>query len=380
MRRIEPALSPRLQAHTGTEPIGKAAPLPVSSYRELVEATAELAFLNKDNILFFRGQDQDYLNKGGSSTLYPTIYRSDVLSAREVTHRFNVLRRATDRLVREFPEEKIEGMTDIRRKPQIAWSIIQHYGISATPLLDLTQSLMAAASFAQTDNKADTGIVYVLGLPQITNRISYNTEHDLVNVRLLSICPPSAIRPYFQDGYLAGTMDVTTNYDNKTELDFNNRLIAKFVIPNRADFWGRGFHKIPRDLLYPENDPMQELAERIRAAVIDDMQPEDVSAYLTLWDELEADILRLAAEQESRALTAREAIFALLHYDRIDNDLAGKLDEQRRFRGKVAYEADNVSKADVTAGLETLGQLRTELEETARNSQLPLFKAKTAHD
>ena len=61
------------------------------------------------------------------------------------------------------------------------------------------------------------------GLPYITNRISVNSEQDLVNVRLLSICPPDALRPYFQEGYLAGTDEVTTDYDSKDELDFTKR-------------------------------------------------------------------------------------------------------------------------------------------------------------
>lgn len=70
------------------------------------------------------------------------------------------------------------------------------------------------------DNNEEFGYVYVFGFPYITNRISRNSEHDLINVRLLSICPPTALRPYFQEGYLAGTDEVTTNFDSKSELDF----------------------------------------------------------------------------------------------------------------------------------------------------------------
>jgi hypothetical protein len=37
-------------------------------------------------------------------------------------------------------------------------------------------------------------------------------QRDGKNVRLLSICPPDALRPCFQEGYLAGTGEVTTDY------------------------------------------------------------------------------------------------------------------------------------------------------------------------
>lgn len=81
-------------------------------------------------------------------------------------------------------------------------------------------------------------------MPYYINRISYNSEQDLVNIRLLSISPPKALRPYFQEGFLVGTEDITYNYGNdKDELDLNNRLIAKFKIPNNTEFWGSEFKK-----------------------------------------------------------------------------------------------------------------------------------------
>ena len=106
--------------------------------------------------------------------------------------------------------------------------------------------------------------VYILGSPYITNRITINSEHDIINIRMLSICPPTAFRPYFQEGYLAGTDNVTTKYDQKTELDFNNRLLAKFRIPNNKSFWGSGFNVIPEESLYPLNDPIYELCRQIK--------------------------------------------------------------------------------------------------------------------
>ena len=102
---------------------------------------------------------------------------------------------------------------------------------------------------AQQGSSDPTCYVYVLGLPYLTNRITVHSEQDIVIVRLLSICPPAALRPYFQEGYLAGTADLTTDFDSKTELDFRNRLIAKFAIHERRLFGGLGLMKY-RSLRY----------------------------------------------------------------------------------------------------------------------------------
>ncbi|WP_165041246.1 hypothetical protein [Dysgonomonas sp. ZJ709] len=133
-----------------------------------------------------------------------------------------------------------------------------------TPLLDFTHSLRVACSFAMIDNNTDKAYISAFGLPYLTNRISVNSEHDTINVRLLSICPPTALRPYFQEGYLIGTDGISNSYDTKGELDFNNRLVAKFEIPNNPSFWGDGFHQIPRNSLYPQNDPIEDICKQIK--------------------------------------------------------------------------------------------------------------------
>ena len=79
MRNIEPALTKDIIRHIGSKPVGKAMPYPIKTYRQLVEQVAHLSYLNKDHLLFFRGQTQDYLNKAGASTFYPSIYREDNL-------------------------------------------------------------------------------------------------------------------------------------------------------------------------------------------------------------------------------------------------------------------------------------------------------------
>ena len=237
----------------------------IETYRDLVEQVANLSYINKEYLLFFRGQKKDHKKANSrKSTFYPTIYR-DYLSEKEKKYRFDTLNIACKKLVALFNENNIEGRKELERKKYIQWSILQHYEVTDTPLIDITQSLKVACSFAQLDNENSEAFVYVFGLPYYINRISYNSEQDLVNIRLLSISPPKALRPYFQEGFLVGTEDITYNYGNdKDELDLNNRLIAKFKIPNNTEFWGSEFKKIPKEALYPSKDQIAEICNRIR--------------------------------------------------------------------------------------------------------------------
>ena len=158
MRTIEGSLPNDLKIHIGEDTIDKASPFNVKTYRELMRYIARLAYLNKDHLLFFRGQNSDYLNKAGASTFYPSIYRGDYLPYKEVLHRFDILNQASEKLVDEFKLDKIDGYPEIRRKKYIQWSILQHYEVCHTPLLDLTHSVRVACSFAQqnTDKELST--------------------------------------------------------------------------------------------------------------------------------------------------------------------------------------------------------------------------------
>lgn len=269
MRSISPTLSPALEEHVGKNVVRKSAPFFVPTYTQLVREVATLAYQNKDYLFFYRGQDFDYLNKAESSTYYPSIYRRDILTNQEVRARFDMLELAEHYLADAFEQAELDGRQDVRRKSYIAWSILQHYGVCDTPLLDMTHSLRVAATFAQLNNPNENGIVAIFGMPYMTNRITYNSEHDLVIVRLLSICPPLALRPYFQEGYLAGTLDITRDYLNKSELDFNNRLVAKFSIPNDQSFWGENFERIPEELLFPGDDVIARICRGVKKQVVE---------------------------------------------------------------------------------------------------------------
>ncbi len=259
MRKIESQLSITLKHHNGNQHVSKSKPFPAKNYYDLINKIAELAYLNKDYLLFFRGQSKEYINKTGASTFYPSIYRGAYVPQEEIRSRFINLYEASELLIKSFEDSKIQGYRDVKRKKYIQWSILQHYEICNTPLLDFTHSLRVASTFAQRHNNNLYGYVYVFAFPYITNRISINSEDDLVNIRLLSICPPKALRPYFQDGYLAGTEDISAEFDSKSELDFNNRLVAKFQVENDVNFWGRGFSKIPDNLLFPKKDSVARL-------------------------------------------------------------------------------------------------------------------------
>jgi hypothetical protein len=243
-------------------------PLLVDNFVELVKKIAILSFHNKDHLLFFRGQREDHLNRNDNSSFYPSIYRTkngENLSKELLNIRFKVLEQASTLLIKKFEEHNIlDSISELKRRKFIQWSILQHYEVCETPLLDLTQSLRVACSFALQKNQ-ETGYIFVFGLPYITNRITINSEQDIVNIRLINICPPQALRPYFQEGNLVGTADILSDYEERSELDFKRRLIAKFKITNSKDFW-QDQDSLEKYLM-PDNDQVQALCEEIKNAL-----------------------------------------------------------------------------------------------------------------
>lgn len=344
MRNIDGRITQAYLDFIGGDPklVASSKGFPVQTFRDLVEETARLAYLNKDYLLFYRGQINDYRNKGNNSTFYPSIYRLDYLSQREIENRFKILNGSCDVLARLFVERGIDGYKEVKRRKFIQWSLLQHYEVCGTPLLDFTHSLRVACSFALSNNETDKAFIYVFGLPYITNRITINSEHDLVNIRLLSICPPDALRPYFQEGYLACTDDVTSDYDSKAELDFNNRLIAKFEIPKTEHFWGESFHQIPEDSLYPDNDPIKALCDEIKDQADRELQPGDIGEFLKLWTKLERLILNSVRSSTNKYISFGEAQKYLLEKGLIDKDFYAKLDRLRRYRNTVVHKPEEI--------------------------------------
>ncbi|HKD15566.1 MAG TPA: hypothetical protein VKE71_13610, partial [Candidatus Angelobacter sp.] len=214
-----------------------------------------------------------------------------------------------------------------------------------------------ACSFAQLKSEEPMCYVYVLGLPYVTNRISIHSEHDVVNVRLLSICPPAALRPYFQEGYLAGTADTTTDFESKTELDFRNRLIAKFEIPRAKSFWGPGFDQIPETALYPRGDSILELCAGLQTEVKDERKPGDLGAFIREWVRLETYLLDTARHLTQRNVSPREAISALSKARVLSPQDAKQLETLRVFRNDVVHRPDKVDEDKLKLSLSRIREL-----------------------
>jgi len=199
----------------------------------------------------------------------------------------------------------------------------------------------------------------------MTNRISINSEHDIVNIRLLSICPPAALRPYFQEGYLAGTPDVTTEFDSKTELDFRNRLIAKFAIPRAKGFWGSGFDQIPESALYPKGDSMLEMCASLKTELSTELLPGDLGQFIKEWARLEEYLLEKARRATERNVSVREAIASLSKRGQLDQEQAYLLDSLRRFRNAVVHQPRTVQAGALEEWISTTRRLVRELPKDA---------------
>lgn len=354
MRSITGKLTKELFSVTNSKSIAKDIPLRINSFAELIEQVAKLSYLNKDHLLFFRGQSNDYKDKAQNSTLYPSIYRGDYLRQRELDYRFNILNNSSKILIQLFRKSKIEGRVELARKKLIQWSILQHYEVTETPLLDFTHSLRVACSFALQNNERNTGYVYIIGLPYMTNRISVNSEHDIVNIRLLGICPPSALRPYYQEGYLVGTEDITNEYENKNELDFKNRLIAKFEIPKSKEFWGRNFNQIPHNALYPKNDIIRAICSEIREEAEMSLTPGTFGEFLHKWEIIEKTIIKVAQRYSRVIYSYGKAINLIASKEKDKIGFLAEIDYLRRFRNNLVHNPSSLNQKDVIHNLKIL--------------------------
>ncbi len=247
--------------------IRKSAPTRIPNFRELVKAVARIANHNPDYTLFFRGQNRDYKLASEESSFYSTMYRMPgrSLTRKELDERYGVLDSCAEKLLSKLDVLKIDNINKFKKFPELTWSILQHYEVCRTPLLDFTHSLRVAASFALRDAE-DTAYIFAFAFPHPNGTISYSTEEELLNVRLLSACPAEALRPHFQEGYLLGSFPPRVQRKQQY-LDFGRRLVAKFEIP-KDDFWSTDFHEIPKSALYPPADEIEEICEEIKKKLV----------------------------------------------------------------------------------------------------------------
>lgn len=336
----------------------------VSTYSELRQLIAKLSYVNKDFILFFRGQKNDYKNRFGKSSFYPSMYRGEPLNPEELKFRWEKLHSASKLLVKSIENKKLTDKT-LKRKKLIQWSILQHYEVTETPLIDVTQSLKVACSFASLTNDSDYGYIFVFGLPYYTNRISVNSEHYLTNIRLISIAPPEALRPYFQEGFLIGEDEFSETYYEKSEFDLNNRLIAKFRFPNNADFWGDSERMFSKKDLYPENDPIELICSEIKKELFsgidrkNDISAEYFKEFMLKWVDIENELKHLYTAHNDKSFVAPST---LIKY--IDNkELQHKLNNIRRFRNNMIHNADFNRLLPIEEVANTLSELRKYLKD-----------------
>lgn len=247
----------------------------VSNYIELAAKVAELQFRNRSYVLLFRGQSGDYKTSKGLTSLKPSIFRTispgRPLSKTLVQHRYKCLEIAENKLAERFESLARLGRQRIQRQRLLRWSILQHYEVCSTPVLDVSQSLRVAASFA-SDRISDESFVFVLGVPNISGAVTASAEAGIQVVRLSSVCPPSALRPHIQEGYLIGQYPDIATPDQKQhykpyQLDFGLRLIGKFRF-NSQSFWEDSpmFPQVRHEALYPASkDWLETAAKDIRA-------------------------------------------------------------------------------------------------------------------
>lgn len=242
-------------------------PQDVATFQELVRLVAEVGFHNASYVLYFRGQTKDYQKslkeKGQVSSFYPSIYRTMAgsLVTTEVERRFTELEYFAGALRSEFAKQELAGHERMSKFPELAWAVLQHYGVCDTPLLDVTHSLRVACSFALSKVGED-GYLYVFGFPHPNGSISYSVDLELITIRLLSACPPQAHRPHFQEGFLVGTFPPKRTL-KRASLDVGVRLIAKYKL-HQETFWDDHFHAIPHQALFPVSDMVKETCEVLR--------------------------------------------------------------------------------------------------------------------
>ena len=191
------------------EEILKSPPKKVNTYPDLVKDVARLLHHNRQLTLFFRGQAKDHKDKDGKTTILPSIFRKKTGEKQLLLkQRFDGLKRNVASLRKAFVNSpvKLTGAHLLNKYEEVGWALLQHYQVCPTPVIDITHSLHVACSFAFEDNESKTGVVYVLGLPWPNDAISYHTYEELVNIRLVNICPPEAQRPFFPGSISFGNL------------------------------------------------------------------------------------------------------------------------------------------------------------------------------
>ena len=265
--------SDKVRRDVSNEAIRTDGGLRVSRFAELASRVAELQYRNPDLVLMFRGQKGDY-KMGGTrkpmSTMVPSIFRG-LKKDDSLVMRLEYLKRSSSKLISIVGRIEQTYARRLRRQKILSWALLQHYGVCSTPLLDVTTSVRVAASFASMD--ADTeAYFFVLAAPSISGSITASAEAEMQIVRLSNACPPMAMRPHLQEGYMLGEYPdydshIPENEYKIGEVDVARRIIAKFRLI-LEDFWNDDFPMISRRALYPDPDPLKDWLKPHFASVL----------------------------------------------------------------------------------------------------------------
>jgi len=248
----------------------------IQTFFELAKKVAELQYRNREHVLLYRGQKEDYLTTKGNSNLKASLFRlngTKVPTPGILAERFLTLREAEAGLVDRYAAQRFLGFDRLKRHRILRWAILQHYEVCRTPLLDATQSLRIAASFAARNNNTPKAFVFVFGVPNLSGAVTASSEAGLQIVRLSSACPPGAVRPHLQEGYLLGEYPEIADFEQKMhydyyEMDFGRRLVAKFHF-DPTKVWSSNFPPVAEEALYPKatRDPLFNLTEELKASL-----------------------------------------------------------------------------------------------------------------
>ncbi len=234
---------------------------PVKSFRELMDEVAKVTLNNRNFEMFYRGQKSDYKNNQAlfysdrkqKTTIYPSICRPDRKA--DGSFKYSIKKSQIEKRYQDL--ENMIGIVAGKRKSyfkEFYYSLFQHYDILPTPLIDITQSLRVAATFALKNS--ESGYIYVLGLPYPNQSISYYTDMKIVLIKLQNVVPVHALRPRYQEGFLIGKYPIVPTKNNGDDLA--NRMVAKFRIDNSdGKFWDKYFQPLPDEVLYPSNDTLE---------------------------------------------------------------------------------------------------------------------------
>jgi hypothetical protein len=245
---------------------------PLKNFRKLIEEVAIVTINNTSYEMFYRGQTKDYKDcqsnfykyKKPKTIIYPAICRPERKEDGSYKHSIR-----KDQISKRYDElyNMVDSVAGKRSyHPEYHFALLQHYDICPTPLIDITQSLRVAATFALRNSK--TGYVYVFGLPYPNQSISHYTDMGIVLVKLQNVCPVDALRPRYQEGYLVGKypfFPVKESTDNLAR-----RLVAKFYLDNTAGtFWDPDFQPMPEVVLFPKNDHLEKELQKAKKSFLE---------------------------------------------------------------------------------------------------------------